>query len=186
MSIKPHSKILLFCVMLLCITSSPGWSRAWKPNPDAKARDYTTITDNRGNGEIVVLMWFAPPMVAPSLSGAQILAALLEKYTVIVVVHGHVNPTTGAMTFDDFDTLEARDQREIPLTLVPRDSLPPTTAGVLTTLETLFRQSFGAMGKGMKTFVFEAGAVHSCEKGGLSALHAGETYTWETPIPGCP
>jgi len=37
----------------------------------------------------------------------------------------------------------------------------------------------------MKMFVFESGAIDSCKKGQLAVPLAGETYTWDTPFPGC-
>jgi hypothetical protein len=41
------------------------------------------------------------------------------------------------------------------------------------------------MGKGMRMFVFEGGAIDACKKGQLSVPLASETYTWDTPFPGC-
>jgi hypothetical protein len=68
---------------------------------------------------------------------------------------------------------------------VSLDTLSPVIVGALAIQAAGLRQSLGAMGKAMKTFVFDAGAVHSCESGRLSVLFAGETYTWDTPFPGC-
>jgi hypothetical protein len=90
------------------------------------------------------------------------------------------------MSFEDIDTLEARDGGGNPLALVPRNQLPPAAIGLLAAFEAAFRQSFGRLGDGMKFFTFDAGAVPACEKGGISIPYAGETYTWETPFPGCP
>jgi hypothetical protein len=168
--------------MLLCVASSPASSRDWKATPSAIAQNYATILDNRGKGDIVLLIWFVPQIAPSGSSGTK---TTLEKYVVITVVHAHLEPTSGVMSFDDINALVAKDQSEKPLTPVPRDTLPPVSTGMLASMETVFRQSFGAMGKGMKTFVFDAGAVHSCEKGGMSVPFADETYTWETPIPGC-
>ena len=176
----------LFCLMLSCVGASTASSRAWKATPEALARDYATILDTRAQGELVVLAWFAPALVPQSAPGAANVSAMLEKYVVLMITHAHLEMPTGKMSFDDIDTLEARDQSQRPLGLVTRDALPPATAGAVTTLEALFRQSFGAMGSGMKTFVFDAGTVHSCQKGELSVPYGGETYTWETPFPGCP
>jgi len=185
MSANRCFQLLLHCVLLTCITLSSASSRVWKPTPHALARDYASIQDNRGKGEIIVLMWFVPQMVEPGATGAAALTATLQKYVVIVVVHGRLDPTSGAMSFDEIDALEASDRNEKPLTPVRRDTLPPATTGMLVAMETLFRQSFGAMGKGMKMFIFEAGTINSCKKGLLSVPFDGETYTWETPIPGC-
>jgi len=177
---------MLLCTMLSCIALSPASSRDWKATPEAIAMNYATIQDNRGKGELVVLIWFVPQMAAPGSNGAGIVSAMLDKYVVITVVHGRLVPATGGMSFDDIATLAANDQDDNPLTLVPKDSLPPVNIAMLASLEALFRQSLGPMGSGMKTFIFDTGALHSCKKGRLSVPFAGETYTWDTPIPGCP
>jgi hypothetical protein len=89
------------------------------------------------------------------------------------------------MSFDDIDTLEVRDSSDTTLTPVPRDALPPVAIAILVGFEATFRQSLGRLGDSTKFFVFDAGTVHACEKGGISVPLAGETYTWETPFPGC-
>jgi len=53
-------------------------------------------------------------------------------------------------------------------------------------VQAILQKSIGPMGQGFRWFVFEGGAVHACETGGLSVAYDGETYTYETPIPGCP
>ena len=181
----------LFCITLLAATiSTAGLSaasaRSWKATPNAIARDYATINDTRPGGELILLMWFVPPMVQPNATGSAGLMAMLQKYIVMMVVHGHLDKASGTVSFDDINTLEARDQADKPLTLLARNDLPPTTTGALSAVEAVFRQSLGATGNGMKMFVFEAGAVDACKPGRLSVPLAGETYTWDTPIPGCP
>lgn len=176
--------------LLVAVVSIPGFSsasaRIWKATREAKARDYATINDTRADGSVILLLWFVPQLVKPDITGAAILSAMLRKYVVMLAVQGHLDKPTGLVTFDDLKTLEASDQAGKPLTLVARTDLPPTTVSMLAGLEALFRRSFGAMGKGMKMFVFESGDVNSCKSGKLSVPLAGETYTWDTPIPGCP
>jgi hypothetical protein len=150
------------------------------------AKDYAIINDTRPDGEFVILMWFVPIMVRPDTNGSGVMIAMLKKYVVIAAVHGQLDKSRGVLTFSDIDKLEPRDKIQDPLTPVARDDLPPETAGILVTMETFYRQSLGAVGKGLKIFIFEAGAADSCEKGQLSVPFAGETYTWEMPIPGCP
>jgi hypothetical protein len=161
---------------------SPASARFWKPTGIQLADDYASITHSRNSFETVMIRWWAPPMVMPGTP----LAALLGKYILIAIVHFHINPPGGTMSFDSTDTLEARDSTDQPLRLLPRSELPPATIGLLSGLETYFRQSLGRLGEGTKFFVFDADAVHACEKGKLSVPYAGETYTWETPFPGCP
>jgi hypothetical protein len=176
----------LIAAVISIVAVSSASSRMWNATPDAIARDYATINDTRAGGEVVVLMWFVPALVRPDMSGAANLIAMLQKYVVVMTVHGRLDKASGTLSFDDIDTLEARDQTGKPLNLLARSVMPPAPVAVLTAVETMFRQSLGAMGKGMKMFIVEAGDVDSCKKGGMSIPLAGETYTWNTPIPGCP
>jgi hypothetical protein len=102
-----------------------------------------------------------------------------------MVIHAQLDKKTASFSFDDVGAPDVKDQSGKQLIAVAREELSPKTAGTLTVMETMFRQSFGAMGKGMKLFIFKPDGVSSCGKGGLSVGFAGETYTWETPIPGC-
>jgi hypothetical protein len=176
---------LLTAALSLAALSTAS-SRIWKATPDAIARDYATINDTRPGGELVLPMWFVPGMVRPDMNGATNLIAMLQKYIVVMAVHGHLDKASGTLSFDDIDTLEARDQNGKPLNLVTRGDMPPARIAVLTAVETMFRQSLGAMGKGMKVFVFDAGAVDSCKNGEMSIPLAGETYRWDMPFPSCP
>ena len=169
---------LFYLTMLAGVISAGGLSdassRSWKATPSAIARDYATINDTRPGGEFILLMWFVPPMVQPSATGAPVLSATLQKYVVMMAVHGHLDKTTGSISFEDINTLEARDQSDKPLTLLARSDLPPATTGMLSAVEAMFRQSFGAMGNGMKMFVFQAEGTNACQKGHLSVPLAGE------------
>jgi hypothetical protein len=172
-------KLLLLGMMVLGITFSAASSRPWKPTPVQIADDYSVINHRKSNTETVNIKWWAPPTLGPGP-----ITGLLEKYVVISVVHFHISQTA-TFSFDDVGALEARDSSGKPLTLVPRNELPPMFIGFLSTLEAGFRQSLGRLGDGTKFFVFDAGTVRACEKGGVSVPLSGETYTWETPFPGC-
>jgi hypothetical protein len=124
--------------------------------------------------------------VPPNTPNADIAAAMLQKYVVIIAAHGRVERVTGTMSFEDVDGLKAMDQTGKPLVPVAREDLPPTNIAMLAAVEGLMRQSFGAMGKGMKMSIFNAGGVDPCKQGQLAVPFANETYTWETPFPGCP
>jgi hypothetical protein len=176
----------LMTAVLSVVAVSTASSRNWKATPDAIARDYATINDARPGGELILLMWFVPTMVRTDMSGAANLMATLQKYVVVMAVHGRLDKASGTFSFDDIDTLQARDQAGRPLNLLAGSAMPPAPTAVLAAVESMFRQSLGAMGKGMKMFVFEAGDVDSCKKGGMSIPYAGETYTWDTPFPSCP
>lgn len=176
----------LAIALIFLMASAPASSRTWKTTPDQLAKDYLTINDARPGGEFILLMWFAPPMVQPQMSGADTLRAVLEKYVLIMAVHGNLDKASGTLSFENIDSLQANDQNGKPLNALPRDNLPPTAAGMVAVMEGMMRQSLGSMGKGMKMFIFDAGSLGACKAGGMSIPLAGETYTWKTPVPGCP
>ena len=63
---------------------------------------------------------------------------------------------------------------------------PAAVTQAINTLQALARQSLGPLGTGVRWFAFEGSMIHSCTPGKLSVPFAGETYTYDTPIPGCP
>jgi hypothetical protein len=143
--------------------------------------DYANITDNRSGNDHVVIRWWAAPTVSPGTA----LSALLEQYVVISVVRFRFDQPNGSLTIDKIDSLEARDRSDKSLVLARKEDLPPAAVGTLAVLETAMRQSLGRVGDGLKFFMFAAGTIHACEKGRLSVPFADETYTWDTPFPGC-
>ena len=175
---------ICFGVSALLAVSVPAQARTWKPQGAALAQDYAVITDVRPDHDIVMVFWFASPLAA-SAPNAAMIQAMLDKYVIIGAVHGHVG-TGGAMTFDPIDTFQAQDGDKKPLALLEGDNIPPDVAGSISFLGAMMRQSIGAMGQGMHFFVFNAGDVRACTKGQLAIPFAGETYTYDTPIPGCP
>jgi hypothetical protein len=181
MAISRRFNMLLLGVMFSSVVFSSSLSRQWKPTPVQLAGDYAAIAHNKSNTDFINIRWWAEPTVMPGTP----LAELLHRYILISVVHFHVNPPVGTMTTDDIDTLEVRDSSGMPLTAIPRNALPPGAIATLTGFEASFRQSLGRLGEGTKFFIFDAGAVRACETGGISVPFAGETYTWETPFPGC-
>jgi hypothetical protein len=185
MSIIRRRTTILVGAMLSCAALSfSASSRPWKPTPTQIAGDYASINHNKGNGEFVTIGWWAAPTAAP---GTQ-LASLFEKYILISVTRSHLNsnkPANNNLSFDEIDRLETSDQAGNALTPVERDALPPASIGLLATFEAGYRQGLGPRGKGTKFFLFDAGSVRACEKGGISVPLDGETYTWETPFPGC-
>jgi hypothetical protein len=181
MSIRQVSNVVLFGMIALSLAVMPASSRIWRPTPTQIAGEYAQINDAKSATDFVNIRWWAAPTVAAGTP----LAGILEKYIVIAVVHFHVNQPGATISFDDIDTLEARDGSGQPLVLVARSQLPPVAIGILAGLEAAFRQSLGRLGDGTKFFAFDAGSVRACEKGGMSIPFAGETYTWETPFPGC-
>ena len=170
---------VMLCGLAVC---APAQARAWKPQGAALAQDYAVITDVRPDHDVVMVFWFAPPLAQQAPPAMQ---AILDKYIIVGVVHGHVG-TGGAMSFDAVDALQAQDADKKPLTLLEGDKIPPDVAASVSFIGASMRQAIGAMGQGMHFFVFDAGAVHACAKGQLAIPFAGETYTYDTPFPGCP
>ena len=179
------ASVVVAAMLLLSPGLEPASSRQWRATPDAIARDYATITDTRSNGELIMLMWIVPRMVLPSSPGATAATAMVQKYVLMVAVHGRLDKNTGIISFDDIDNLEVKDQSGKSLSPIVKTELPPTNTAMLAALEAMFRQSIGAMGKGMKMFVFDGTNIDACKKGQLSVPLANETYTWDTPFPGC-
>ena len=180
---KQFRAALLVFSTLLCVlsVSSPAGARPWKTTPQGLAQDYVEIVDARSQGEIVVLFWFVPQMVAES----PVAQALLDKYIIVGVVHARPGPG-GSMLFDAIDTLQATDAGGKPLTLLEGDKLPSDVSQLVNAMGGTMKQALGAMGQGMRIFAFDNGGVHACSKGGISIPYDGEGYTYATPIPGCP
>jgi hypothetical protein len=184
MKLTTPVRIGIIVAILGCIGfPSSASSRPWKPTPSQIAADYASINHNRGNGDVVTIGWWSSPTATP---GSR-LASVFERYVLISITHSHLNlkePATG-LRFDDVDKLEVRDESGNQLAPFDPDVLPPANIGNLAAFEAGYRQGLGPRGKGTKFFLFEAGGVHACEKGGISVPYDGETYTWETPFPGC-
>ncbi len=170
-------------VALLSVIAS-AQSRPWSRNPINLAQDYLIINDNRGHGDIVAVMWIAPPLIAnePTTQAAR---DMLDKYVIIGVVHGHISKE-GTFTFDQITELETADKRGQPLKALNANTMPPIITGSLAMVQSIFTRSLGSLGQGVHWFAFEGGAAHACAKGGLTVSYGGEKYTYDTPIPGCP
>jgi hypothetical protein len=127
-----------------------------------------------------MIFWIAPPMLPEGQA-----RLLLDNYIIVGVARGHI-ATTGTISFDTVDTLQASDSGGKPLRLLSGDDIPPAINGTVSTMTSVFSQSLGAFGRGFHWFVFDAGSVHACSSGGLSIPFADEVYVYQTPIPGCP
>lgn len=171
-----------FFVLGVALGALSAQARPWKPTSNALALDYSQIVHTR-TARDVVLVWWQVAEILPVASEQQ--REFLDKYTIVGIVHGHT-AIGGVITFDVVGGVQASDGDGNALAPLAGDSIPPAAQGVLVALQGALQKSLGPMGQGFHWFVFEAGAVHSCEQGGLSISYDGETYTYETPIPGCP
>jgi hypothetical protein len=105
MSISQRFNMLLFAMIASSAAFAPASSRNWKATPVQIAGAYAQIDHAKSATDFVNIRWWAPPTVAAGTP----LAGILEKYIVVSVVHFHVNQPGATISFDDIDTLEARD-----------------------------------------------------------------------------
>jgi hypothetical protein len=171
----------IFAILLL-LSVLPASGRSWKPQGAALAQDYSVIVDTRPNQELVEIFWMTWPMAPAS---AQVLRPLMDRYVIVGVSHGRPD-VGGKLIFEKDESAEAAGLDGTPLKELSDTSYPPAVAGVVAGLGNFMRQSIGAMGEGTKFMVFDSGSVRACEKGRLTVRYAGETYVYDTPIPGCP
>ena len=174
-------KWMLGALAVLTAFATPAHARLWKPEREALAQDYAVITDIRKSHDVITIFWLAPPL-APGSSAAQI---ILERYVSVGVSHVKQDTVTGKTESTNLDAVEARDNDGKPLTLLEGDKVPPTVAAVISGIGGTARQAMGVTGTGMRFFAFDAGNVRACGKGRLSIAYVGETYIYDTPIPGC-
>ncbi|HEX4573247.1 MAG TPA: hypothetical protein VH184_22625 [Dongiaceae bacterium] len=152
----------------------------WKPSAKVVAQDYAQIIDDRGNGDIIIVWWLVPQMFA-----AKAAQEIMSKNVIFGVLKAHVSSDV-TFSFAEIDHLDVERPDGTRLTPLSDDQIPPALAGTLAAIEAGLRQALGAMGRGIRWFVFDGTNLDSCAKGDLSVLFAGEVYTYETPIPGCP
>ncbi|MGB8844011.1 MAG: hypothetical protein WCC64_23420 [Aliidongia sp.] len=173
-----------FCaVIMACCVVYPAQSRTWLRNAIGLAQDYALINDNRGKGDVVLLLWLAPPMFEKG-PNTQTASELFDKYVVLGVVHQHT-ANDGTTSFGSVTTLTATDGAGNIMKSLDGTAIPPTVVGVMATVQAVFARSLGALGQGVHWFVFNGDTVHACTKGRLSVPFEGEVYTYDTPIPGC-
>ena len=99
---------------------------------------------------------------------------------------GIESPTgIGLVSWDDIEGVQATDASGQPLKELIDDAIPPGLVGLIATSQASLRQSTQGQGK-IRWSVYEAGSVNACRPGKLSVAYDGETYVFETPMPGCP
>jgi hypothetical protein len=156
----------------------PSQARLWKPTPAQLAGDYTTISHNKGEGGRVMISWVA----APIMTGA-ILKQMMDKYVVLSIVHTRTG-TGGVTSWDDVQGVTVTDGNNQPLKEVPAADMPPMLVGFTASADAVVRQN--TQGKAKNHWaIYEAGSLKACEKGKLLVTYDGETYSFDTPIPGC-
>jgi len=169
---------------LACLTISPGSARQWNPDARGAALDYTQIVHAKAPGEVVVVWWVTPEAFPPGVS-TQIIQDVLSRYVVIGIAHGQTG-TSGQMSFDQIADLRITDSTARSLAPLAASAMPPEVRQTIDGLQALGRQSLGPIGQGIRFFVFDGSTIHACTPGKMSVAFDGETYTYDTPIPGCP
>ena len=159
------------------ILAAPASARLWKPTPQQQIADYLSILHNKADGNVSVA-WMASPLVAATAK------PVMDKYVVIQIIRTRRGPD-GAAVWDDVQGVQVSDGAGNVLKEVPTDQMPPILVGMIATTEATVRQN--SQGKG-KAFwgVYEPGAVSACQRGKLNVSFEGETYSFDTPVPGCP
>ena len=161
----------------------PASARQWNPDSRGAALDYTQILHSKGTGQVAVVWWVVPETFAGA-PNAQAIQDVLSRYVVVGVAEGRAAP--GApMSFTPAQDLKIADSSSRQLSPLAANATPPEVAQTIATLQGLARQNLGPIGQGMRWFVFDGSTIHSCQPGKMSVPYGGETYTYDTPIPGC-
>ena len=176
-------RILSLFILLGVVVAGGASARVWSKNPIALAQDYVVINDNRGAGEMILVLWLASPLL-PDGPASDVARDLLDKNILIGVAHVHV-AKDGSMTFDPVPTMDATDGAGGSLKQLDTGAMSPAIVASMTMVQTIFTRSLGQLGQGVHWFVFDAGATRACAPGGLAITVADEKYTYDTPIPGC-
>lgn len=169
----------------LALPAGDAPARPWTRDPRSLAADYLSIDDNRGGGEVVILVWMAPPML-PDMAGRAQVAEILDSYVVIGVVDARIDAATGQPSFAPVPPPQARTGDGRPLDGLGPGTMPPAVTNALVQLQSAMGRSLGPLGQGVRWFAFAAAGTRACAKGGLVVPFAGESYRWDTPVPGCP
>ena len=168
----------LVSFLALALLVAPTSARQWKPTPQQQAADYLTITHNMP-AETGLIAWMASPLVpAPTVK------PLLDKYVVLSIAHTR-RAVDGTTSWDDIQGVQASDGKGQALKEVPSDQIPPTLVGMIASAEATMRQN--SQGKAKPYWsVWEAGTINACQRGKLIVNYNGESYSYDTPVPGCP
>ena len=165
-------------VLLLLAAATPASARLWKPTPQQQVIDYLTITHNKA-GENIALVWMASLLVpSPAVK------PLLDKYIILSIAHTR-RAADGTTSWDDVQGVQLSNGAGDALTEVTPDKIPPLLVGMIASSDATMRQSSQGKSK-VYWSVWEAGSVNACQRGKLVVNYGGESYSYDTPIPGCP
>jgi hypothetical protein len=172
-------------MIALSLAAVPAEARQWSPAPQAAAADYTQIVHVKPNGQLVFVWWVVPEIFAP-MPNTQALLNVLSRYTVIGVAQGRP-AANGALAMDPVQPVQITDQSGRSYSPLAENSLPADVTQAIATLQAIARQNppLAPIAQGIRWFVFQADTIHSCAPGKVSVPFGGETYIYDTPVPGC-
>ncbi len=166
------------------LLGSSAMARQWNPDVHSQALDYSQIVHVKPNGEVALVWWVVPEIFTPNANN-QALVGVLSRYVVLGIADGRPG-SNGALAFENLPPVQIMDQMSRSYSPMPENALPADASQAIATLQGLAMQSpLGPFAQGMHWLVYQANTVHSCMPGKLSVPVAGETYTFDTPIPGC-
>ena len=181
------NRLLRFAVvssLAILALMTPTLARQWSPDSRGAAVDYTQIIHAKGPGQVVFVWWVVPETFAGAPNG-QSMQDALSRYVAIGIADGRAAGPGAPMTFTPVPDLKITDAAGRQLSPLAANATPPEMTQTITTLQGLARQNLGPVGQGMRWFVYDGSMIHSCQPGKLSVPYGGETYVYDTPIPGC-
>lgn len=174
----------LAIVAIVALSGGVVQARQWNPDAHMSALDYSQITHIKPTGEVVLLWWMVPEIFMPNANN-QALLNVLSRYVILGVAEGRASPN-GQLAFEPVPTLQIADQMARTYSPLPENMLPADVNQALSTVQALARQSqIGPLAQGVHWFVYQTDTIRSCASGRMSIALSGETYTYDTPIPGC-
>lgn len=179
----PKKASVVALAFALAVFSSDSHARKWKPASHDLANDYVLIEHNKSNGEITLLMWVAPEIIAEADRTVQ-LAEILGEYLLLGVVTMKVSDLA-EVTFDADDEITVTPFLKGSIRPSSTDSLPPVVNSIAFMLGDVFAKAMGPLGEGLTWHIFRGTDIRSCNAGGFTVSYKGEDYRYETPIPGC-
>ena len=168
---------LFFCATALA--AAPASARLWKPTPLQQAQDYVAISHNKGSDGRVLLNW-----MASTTTTTPTMKDVLDKYVVINLIHTTASVGGAPPEWIEPEGIQVTDGSGTPLKEVSGGDIPPSLVGLIAASQAGLAQVTQGKGK-IHWMVFQAGAINACTNGRLSVTYAGETYTFDTPLPGC-
>lgn len=158
------------------------------------------IVDTHKSDEIVMVVWLSAPYVGAAIEKMPGMQEALDKYVVIGVVR--VRREGNKILLDYGPAAKPSDQDDNPLVRVRGPKVPENIKKLVAITKmgwAAAARSGPSGGQGdilnyatkfyatkFRFLAFESGNVRACGKGQLRVRYAGETYTYDTPIPGCP